>query len=101
MQFLKFLLLFQTCGLSYEIYGISFRSPKTWTIIYNLWNFYSISKNMVCHMQFPEFLSLLQKRGLSYAIFEIYGPTLKTWSLIYAFFEISFPSPKMWYIICN
>src|SRR3954468_14187358 len=57
MQFHKFLLLFQTCGLSYEIYGISFAFPKTWTIICNLWNFYSISKNMVCHMQFQNFFA--------------------------------------------
>src|SRR4051812_13554432 len=36
------------------------------------------------HMQFLKFLSLLQNHGISYAIY-----------------EISFPSPKMWFIICN
>src|SRR3954471_22995050 len=33
IQFMEFLSLLQKRGLSYSIYGISFPSPKTWTII--------------------------------------------------------------------
>src|SRR3954470_5779866 len=77
MQFNKFLLLFQTCGLSYEIYGIfsllqkrelsyaiygiSNPSPKTWSVICNFQNFFAFSKNVDYHMQFLEFLSLIKK----------------------------------------
>src|SRR3954465_7430512 len=98
MKILKFISLFQKRGLLYAIFGISFPSQKTWTIICifwnffqktwtmisNLWNFFSFSNNMDYHMQFLKFLSLLQKCGLLDAIF-----------------GISFPSQKMWTIICN
>src|SRR3954470_10410086 len=40
MEFLDFFSLLQKCGLSYAIYGISFPSPKTWTVICNFWNFF-------------------------------------------------------------
>src|SRR3954469_2247445 len=83
MQFLKFLSLLKKSGLSDVIYGISFPSPKTWTIICSFWKFFLFFKNVDYHMQFQEFLSLLQKHGLSYAIF-----------------RISFSSPRTWTIIC-
>src|SRR4051812_6030827 len=96
MQILEFLSLLQKRGLSYAISEISFPSQKTWTIIWNFWNFFPFSKNVeyymqflkknskmwtiLCnfcfvfpfsknmdyHMQFMKFLSLIQKRGLSY-----------------------------------
>src|SRR4051812_14418780 len=84
MQFMKFLSLLKKHGLSYAIYGISFPSPKRWTIICNLRNLFFFSKNVDYHMLFLEFLSLLQKRGVSYAIS-----------------RISFSFPKTWTIICN
>src|SRR4051812_5344924 len=100
MHFLEFLPIMQKRGLSYAIYEISFSSPKTWTIVCNLlnffyspktWtiicnflNFFLFSKNVVSHMQLLEFLSLLQKHGPSYAIS-----------------RILFSSPKTWTIICN
>src|SRR3954465_4016509 len=46
----EFLSLLQKHGLSYAFYGISFPSPKTWTIICILWNFLPFSKNMDYHM---------------------------------------------------
>src|SRR3954467_8063323 len=77
MQFLKFLSLLQKRGLSYAIsefpsllqkrglsyafYGISFPSPKTWTIICILWNFFPSSKNMDNHMQYLKFFYFLTK----------------------------------------
>src|SRR3954464_7268273 len=96
--FQKFLSFLQKRGLLYAIFGISFPSQntwtiicifwnffqKTWTMISSVWNFFPISNNMDYHMQFLKFLSLLQKRGLLDAIF-----------------GISFPSQKMWTIICN
>src|SRR3954471_16232532 len=98
MQFLEFLSLLQTRGLSYGISGISFPSLKSWTIICKFWNFFPFSKNMdyhmqflkflfllhyvEYHMQFLEFLSHLQNRGLSYAIFGISFPSPKTWTII-------------------
>src|SRR3954469_3280153 len=81
---LEFLTLLQIPGLSYGIYGISFPSPKMWTIICIFLNFFPFPIYMDYHMQFLEFLSLLPKRGLSYSIS-----------------EISSPSPKTWFIICN
>src|SRR3954463_13643212 len=71
MQFLKFLSPLKKRGLSYEISGISFPSPKTWTTICNLWNFFLFFENMDYHMLYLEFLSLLQKHGLPYAIYGI------------------------------
>src|SRR4051812_12841836 len=127
-KFLKFLSFLQKRGLLYAIFGISFSSkktwtiicifwsffPKTWTMISNLWNFYPFSKNMDYHMQFLEFISLLQKRGLSYAISEISFPSPKTWSIICNFWnffpfsknvdyplEFLSPSSKTWTIINN
>src|SRR3954471_19086390 len=47
-------------------------------------NFFPFSKNVDYYIQFQEFISFLQKRGLSYVIY-----------------EISFPSPNTWSIICN
>src|SRR4051812_27871130 len=77
MPFLKLFSLLTKRGLSYAIYGISFHSPKTWTIICNfgnffllfetwtiicnLWYLFPFYKNMDYHMQFLKFLSLLQK----------------------------------------
>src|SRR3954462_7527916 len=97
MQFLKFISLFQKRGLLYAIFGISFLSQKTWTIIFifwnffqktwtmisNLWNFFPFSKNMYYQMQFLKFLSLLQKRELSDAIFGISFPSPKTWTILW------------------
>src|SRR3954468_22721899 len=93
-QFLKFLSFFQKRGLLYAIFGISFPSQntwtiicifwdffqKTWTMISNLLNFFPISNNMDYHMQFLKFLSLLKKCGLLYAIYGIFF--LKTWNMI-------------------
>src|SRR4051812_10344721 len=97
---MKCLSLLQKHGLSYAISKICFPSPKTWTIIYNIWNFFLFSKNMDNHMQFLKYLSLLQKRGLSYAIYGIFS-LLKKGGLSYAIPEISFLSQKAWTIICN
>src|SRR4051812_38771604 len=99
MKFLKFISLLQKhrlsyaisrifsifikSGLSYAVDEISFSSPKTRTIICNLWNFLHL-QNVDYHMQFMKFLYLLQKRGLSY---EVSG--------------ISLSSPKTWTIICK
>src|SRR3954464_8797197 len=82
---LKFFSFLQNHGLSYAISEISLPSPKTWTIICNLRNFFSFSKNMDYHMQFLKFLSLLQIQGLSYAIYEISFPSSKMWNIIYIF----------------
>src|SRR3954470_367205 len=92
MQFLQFLSLLQKLGPSYAISAISLSSLITWSLISIFWSLsYEISvislpfsKNVDYHMHFLEFLSILQKRGLSYAIY-----------------EISFPSPKTWSLICN
>jgi len=78
MQFLNFLSLLQKRGLSYVISGISFPSQKTWTIIRNFGNSFTVSKNADYHMQFLEFNALLQKGGLSYAICKICFPSPKT-----------------------
>src|SRR4051812_47953401 len=128
-KFLKFLSFLQKRGLLYAIFGISFPSQntwtiicifwsffqKTWTMISNLWNFFPFSNNMDYHMQFLKFLSLLQKCGLLDAIFGISFPSQKR-GLSYAVLEflsllqkrglsngstlISFPSPKIWTTIC-
>src|SRR3954468_3466059 len=77
MQFLEFLSLFQKRGLSYAISGISFSSPKTWTII--CISRISLSlKNMDYHMQFLKSISRLQKHGISYVIYEISFSSPKT-----------------------
>src|SRR3954466_8395583 len=111
-QFLNFLSLLQKHGLSYAIFGISFPSqktwtiicnfwnffPKTWTMICNLWNFFPFSKNTDYHKQFRKFLSLFQKRGLPYAVFLISFRSQKTWTIICNFFNFF---PKTWTTICN
>src|SRR3954466_3894372 len=67
---MEFLSLLRRYGLSHAIFGISFSSPKIWTIICNINNFYPFPKNADYHMQFWKFLSLLDKRELSYASFK-------------------------------
>src|SRR3954462_1435441 len=67
---MKFLSLLQRYGLSHAILGISFSSPKIWTIIFNFWNFILFPKIVDYHMQFWKFLSLLHKCELSYASFK-------------------------------
>src|SRR3954471_13553784 len=86
MQFLEFLSLLQIHGLSYAIYGISIPSPKMWTIICNLWNFFLFLKNVDYHMLFLKFLSL-QKLGLSQAISGISILSTKTWTIICNFWN--------------
>src|SRR3954471_13515542 len=71
MQFLKFHSLFQKRRLSYEIYGVSFPSPKNMDYHMQFLKFLSLIRNVDYHMQFMVFVSLLQKHGLSYAISEI------------------------------
>src|SRR4051812_24899106 len=94
-----------------------FSYPKTYTILWNFWNFFLFSKNMDYHIQFLDFLSLFKKRGLSYAIFRSYYPISKNLDYHIKFLEffpfsinvdyhmqvsrILFPSPKRWTIICN
>src|SRR3954467_7794435 len=106
-NFLKFLSFPQKHGLLYAIFGISFPSqkmwtiicifwivfPKTWTMISNLWNLLTFSKNMDYHMQFLKLLSLLQKRGLSDAIFGI-SFHLQKRGLSFGTYGISFPISK-------
>src|SRR3954470_10543389 len=86
-----------------QVSRIHFPSPKTWTFVCNLGNFYPFSKcvnyhmqfldflffskNMDYHMQFCKFLSLLQKHGLSYAISRIYIPSPNTWTIISIFWN--------------
>src|SRR4051812_48197849 len=100
-----------------QVSRIHFPTPKTWTILWNLWNFFLFSKNMDYHIQFLEFLYLFKKHGLSYAIFRSYYPFSKNLDyhiqflqflsllhkrgLSYASFKIHFPSPKTWTIIFN
>src|SRR3954464_6826382 len=67
---MEFHSLLQKYGLSDAVFRISFSSPKIWTIICNINNFYPFLKNMDYHMQFWKFLSLLHKRELSYASFK-------------------------------
>src|SRR3954468_1366823 len=114
MQFLKFLSLLQKRVLSEAVSKISFLSPKTWTIICNFWNFFPfskyvdyymhflefLSKNVDYDKQFMEFLSHLQQHELSYAISKISFLSPNS-GLLDAIFGISFPSQKMWTIICN
>src|SRR3954470_6872693 len=129
MQFLEFLSLLQKRGLSFGIYGISFPFsinvdyhmhfleflspsqkmwtiicnlwnffPKTWTMISNLWNFFPFSKNVDYHKKFLKFLSFLPKRGLLYAIFGISFPSQKMWTIICIFWNLF---PKTWTMISN
>src|SRR3954463_9229563 len=114
---MEFLSLLQKYVLSYASFGISFSSPKIWTIICNINNLYPFPKNLDYHMQFLEFLFLLHKRGLSFASFKnsfLFSKNLdyhmlfmKFLSLIqncglsYSIFGISFSSPKTWSIICS
>src|SRR3954471_23645178 len=100
MQFLEYISLLQKHGLPFAIYGISFFSPKLWTTICNLWNFFLISKNMDYHMQSMECLPHPRKHGLSYVISRIFS-LLQKCRLSYAIFEISFSSPKTWTIISS
>src|SRR3954463_2799256 len=67
---MEFLSLLQRYGLSHAIFGISFSSPKIWTIICNINNFNPFPKNVDYHMQFWKYLSLLHKHELSYASFK-------------------------------
>src|SRR4051812_43011966 len=79
--------------LSYAISETFFTSPKTWTIICNLWYFFPFSKNMDHHMQFLEFLSLV--RNVDYHMqFMVFVSLLQKHGLSYAICEISFSSPK-------
>src|SRR3954471_8039978 len=126
MQFLELLSLLQIRGLSYVISGISFPTPKMWTIICNVWFFFLFTKKedyymefleyislllkygLLCvisqhvgyHMKFMEFLSLLQKRGLSYAISGMSFSSPKTETIICNFLNF-FPSPILLSNICN
>src|SRR3954462_5742362 len=84
-----------------QVSRIPFSYPKTYTILWDLWNFVLFSKNMDYHIQFLDFLSLFKKRGLSYEIFRSYYPFSKNVDYHMQFFAISFPSPKTWTIICN
>src|SRR4051812_29596994 len=72
--------------------------PKTWTMIRKLWNFIPFSKNVDYHKQFLKFLSFLQKRGLLYAIFGISFPSQKMWTIICIFWNFF---PKTWTMISN
>src|SRR4051812_8645774 len=101
MQFMEFLSLLQKLGLSYAISGISFSSPKTWTIICIFWNFFPLfkildyhmqfrdfflfSKNVDYHQQYLEFISLLQKGGLLYALSKYSFSSSKSWTTTYNF----------------
>src|SRR3954469_8428851 len=93
MQFLEYIPLLQKHGPPYATYGISFTSPKMWTIICNFCTFFPFSENVDYHMQFMKFLSLLQKHRLSYAISRIYFSSPKTWTTmcnlwnLFLFFE--------------
>src|SRR3954463_11783875 len=115
MQFLKFLFLPKKRGLSYAIFGISFPSQKTWTIICNfwnfvqktwtmicnLWNFFPFSKNMDYHKQSLKCLSLLQNEDYILCNFWNFLPFSKKHGLSYPFTLIYLISPKMWTIIFN
>src|SRR3954470_20912444 len=68
LQFMEFISLLQTRGLSNEVCE-SF--PFSNTVDYHMQ-----------FLKFMEFLSLFQKRGLSYAIYGISIPSPKTWSVI-------------------
>src|SRR3954468_23818621 len=76
-QFLEFLTLLQKRGLSYVIYGISFHTPKMWTIICMFWIFFLFTKNKDYYMQFLEYISLLLKYGLLCAISKHVGYHMK------------------------
>src|SRR3954469_19686058 len=111
-QFMEFLSLLKKNGLSYAISKISSPSPKTYTILWNLWNFFPktwtmisnlwnlfpFSKNVYYHKKFLKFLSFLQKRGLLYGIFGISIPSQKTWTIICIFWNFF---PKTWTMISN
>src|SRR4051812_32219242 len=60
-----------------QVSRIPFPYQKTYTIFWNLWNFFLFSKNMDYHIQFLDFLSLFKKHGLSYTIFRSYYPFSK------------------------
>src|SRR4051812_1946509 len=133
MQFLEFLYLlrkhglsFAICsiyffllkhGLSYAISEISFPSKKTWTIIYNFWNFFLFSKNVDNHMQFfwisfpftkkwtiiCNFWNLfIFSKNVDYHLqFLKFLSLLQKHRLSITISKISFSSPKTWTIICN
>jgi len=110
MQFLDFLTLLQKRGLSYVISGISFPTPKMWTIICMLWIFFLFTKNEYYYMQFLEYISLLLKYDLLCAIskhvgyhmkFMEYLSLLQKCGISYTIYGISIPPPKTWSVICN
>src|SRR3954468_16975722 len=82
LQFMEFISLLQTRGLSNEVCEI-----------------FPFSKNVDYHMQFQEILSL-QKHGLSYEICGISFPSLKTCTIICNFWNY-FPLSKNVAIISN
>src|SRR3954462_2944387 len=84
-----------------QVSRIPFSYPKTYTILWNLWNFFLFSKNVDYHIQFLDFLSLFKKHGLSYAIFRSYYPFSKNLDYHMQFLEVFIPSPKTWTIIYN
>src|SRR4051812_42848295 len=65
-----------------QVSRFHFASPKTWTIICNLGNFYPFSKYVNYHKQFLDFLSVPQKHGLSYVIYGSLFSSLKIWTII-------------------
>src|SRR3954470_4779385 len=90
------------CNLGcYKVSRIPFPSPKTWTIISNLWNFFLFFKNLDYHMQFQKFLSFLQKTWT--IICNLWNFFLFSKNLDYHMqvSRIPFPSPKTWTIISN
>src|SRR4051812_42348451 len=60
--------------------------------------FLSFSINVDYHKQFLKFLSFLQKHGLLYAIFGISFPSQKMWTIICIFWNFF---PKTWTMISN
>src|SRR3954469_17543830 len=101
MQFLEFLSISKNVDYPLELMEFLSPSPKMWTIICIFLNFFPFPINMDYHMQFLEFLSFLQKRGLYHMQFLKFLSLLQKRGLSSAIFGISFPSKKMWTIICN
>src|SRR3954462_8272736 len=84
-----------------QVSRIPFSYPKTYTILWNLWNFFHFSKNMDYDIQFLDFLSLFKKHGLSYAIFRSYYPFSKNLDYHIQLLEFLSLLQKTWTIICN
>src|SRR3954466_12054013 len=116
MQFLEFFSLHQKHGLSYAFYGISVLSPKTWTIIFNFWNFYPFFQNVDYHMQvskipFPPpktwtiifnlWNFFLFSLIVNYHMLFLELLSLKKHGLSLAISGISITSAKTWSIICS